>query len=450
LSGIESHVSALLEICDEVEIEDPIEVFGPQIVLDLGEGSSIHDDEPTVEVPGVVPTVKIEEGDSFVKIIISAEEMKKDQAEGTGTEPVPEDVILKREGQAVGTGEPVLDLDRSGEEPDLMDVDSAVRTGKVPVREILKTGIGAVSVSKEAGERTGGEPVLEEAVGESRSALDPKHPAETPSGDEPRKKRVKTLAGRTDLPWVRKLKDLKAKTSSSSQKSPPKQPSQPTRKSYRLAAQGIRSSSINQGPPVIEEIPSSSEGSPAPTPAPATEPLESHVLGSEQASTENSPHQTPALKPVLKRKAEEQPSPATKSPAKPSGKRVKTAMAPSPKLEKFQKRGVVRGKLVKVSYFQEQGLEVFLDQLKAQGWYELFTNTQMGCSQPDVAEFYANVALVGNVLTSTVNGVLIEVNAQALGVILGVPATGFDLYVREDKSLVSKARLLELAQHLSQ
>ena len=31
-----------------------------------------------------------------------------------------------------------------------------------------------------------------------------------------------------------------------------------------------------------------------------------------------------------------------------------------------------------------------------------------------------------------------------------MPATGFDLYVREDKSLLSKARLLELAQHLSQ
>ena len=111
---------------------------------------------------------------------------------------------------------------------------------------------------------------------------------------------------------------------------------------------------------------------------------------------------------------------------------------------------MVRGKLVKVSYFQEQGLEVLLDKLKAQGWYELFTNTQMGCSQPDVAEFYANVALSGEVLTSTVNGVLIEVDAQALGVILGVPATGSDLYVREDKSILSKARLLELAQHLSQ
>ena len=60
-----------------------------------------------------------------------------------------------------------------------------------------------------------------------------------------------------------------------------------------------------------------------------------------------------------------------------------------------------------------------MDKLKAQGWYEVFTNTQMGCSQPDVVEFYANVALSGDVLTSTVNGVLIEVNAQALRVILG-------------------------------
>ena len=149
---------------------------------------------------------------------------------------------------------------------------------------------------------------------------------------------------------------------------------------------------------MIEEIPSSSEGSPVRDPAPAEEHPESPVLASEQASTENSHHKSTTPNPVLKRKAEEQPSPATKSPAKPSGKRVKTEVAPSPKLEKFQKRGVVRGKLVRVSYFQEQGLEVFLEKLRAQGWLELFTNTQMGCSQPDVAEFYANVALSGDVL----------------------------------------------------
>ena len=72
---------------------------------------------------------------------------------------------------------------------------------------------------------------------------------------------------------------------------------------------------------------------------------------------------------------------------------------------------------------------MFLDKLKAQGWFELFTNTQLGCSQPDVVEFYANVSLSEGVLSSTVNGVLIEVDARALGVILGVPASGFDLYV---------------------
>jgi len=67
-----------------------------------------------------------------------------------------------------------------------------------------------------------------------------------------------------------------------------------------------------------------------------------------------------------------------------------------------------------------------------------------------VAEFCANVTVSDALITSTVNGVLIKVDARALGVILGVPATGFDLYVREDKSLLSKAKLLELAQHLSQ
>ena len=54
---------------------------------------------------------------------------------------------------------------------------------------------------------------------------------------------------------------------------------------------------------------------------------------------------------------------------------------------------------------------MFLDKLMAQVWFELFTNTRLGCSQPDVAEFYANVSVSGGVLSSTVNGVLIEVDA---------------------------------------
>jgi len=118
---------------------------------------------------------------------------------------------------------------------------------------------------------------------------------------------------------------------------------------------------------VIEEILSSSEGSPIRTPETAAVPQGSPVLESEQASTENSPKQTPIPQPVLKRKAEAQLSPSPKSAAEPSAERAKSKVAPSPKLEKFLKRGVVRRKLVKVSYFQEQGLEVFLDKLKAQG-----------------------------------------------------------------------------------
>jgi len=92
----------------------------------LGEGSSINDGEPPVEVPGVVPTVVVEEEDSSIKILISGKEMKTDQAEGTGIELVPQDAELSKEGQAVGTGKSVLDVDRSGGAPDLMDVDPAV------------------------------------------------------------------------------------------------------------------------------------------------------------------------------------------------------------------------------------------------------------------------------------------------------------------------------------
>ena len=38
-------------ICEEIESEDPIEVVKPQFDLDLGEGSSINDEEPPVECP---------------------------------------------------------------------------------------------------------------------------------------------------------------------------------------------------------------------------------------------------------------------------------------------------------------------------------------------------------------------------------------------------------------
>jgi len=71
--------------------------------------------EPPV-VAGVAPTEVV---------VFSGKKMVRNQAEGTGAEPVPEAVELKREGQTVGTEEPVLEVDRSGEEPDLMEVDQA-------------------------------------------------------------------------------------------------------------------------------------------------------------------------------------------------------------------------------------------------------------------------------------------------------------------------------------
>jgi len=58
--------------------------------------------------------------------------------------------------------------------------------------------------------------------------------------------------------------------------------------------------------------------------------------------------------------------------------------------ENFLQKFVVGGKVVKVSYFQEQGLGVFLETLEAQGWLELFTDPKRGCSVPDLAEFYAH------------------------------------------------------------
>ena len=53
-------------------------------------------------------------------------------------------------------------------------------------------------------------------------------------------------------------------------------------------------------------------------------------------------------------------------------------------------------------------------------------------------------------MTSEVNGKRMCFDAKKLGEILGVLATSFDIYVREDKSVLGNARLLELSQRLSQ
>ena len=53
-------------------------------------------------------------------------------------------------------------------------------------------------------------------------------------------------------------------------------------------------------------------------------------------------------------------------------------------------------------------------------------------------------------VTSEVNGKKLRFKAKDLGAILGVPAEGFDVYVREDNIMLGIARLLQLTQTLSQ
>ena len=53
-------------------------------------------------------------------------------------------------------------------------------------------------------------------------------------------------------------------------------------------------------------------------------------------------------------------------------------------------------------------------------------------------------------VTSTIGDKEVQFDSRSLGEILGVPSHGFDVYVREDKSVLGTARLLELSQRLSQ
>ena len=159
--GVELGYLEILEIVDETNLE-VCEVFvGPQIELDLGEGNSIHDVEPVIEVPGVVPTVVVEEEDSSVELI-SVKETISDQAEGTGGVPVPNDVQMVEAAEAIGTGVPVpSSSDRSGAVPDPMKIVDHVRTGEVPVLEEAVEGIGSEPVPEVGVDRTGVAPVHE-------------------------------------------------------------------------------------------------------------------------------------------------------------------------------------------------------------------------------------------------------------------------------------------------
>ena len=125
-------------------------------------------------------------------------------------------------------------------------------------------------------------------------------------------------------------------------------------------------------------------------------------------------------------------------------KKVRKNRIPAGKYEYFLQTVVVWGKTVKVSYFQEQRLGVFLEKLEAHGWLELFTNTKRCCSVPELAEFYANCVVTNGMVTSTINSCQLRFDVGDLGELLRVSSEGFNVYVRDDKSVLGDERLLEL------
>ena len=140
-----------------------LKVFGPQIELDLGTGSSIHDlGEPPIEA--------VEEVHELVDIGDTFEEGKCDVEMRTG------DMLVHR----VEAGDSLFE-DYLG--------DAFEKVGEINLEKIPQTP---------------SEPVLTIPSGE------------TPTTGEPRRKRIKTLAERTDLPWVRKMLAQQTQTSPSS------------------------------------------------------------------------------------------------------------------------------------------------------------------------------------------------------------------------------------------
>jgi len=91
------------------------------------------------------------------------------------------------------------------------------------------------------------------------------------TGEGQKRKRIKVLVGRTDLPVVHQFMAMQAKASSSpsqSKSTTPKTTPKPSRKSYKLASQRtprtVKSAGPSKQQPIlVEEIVSSPESSPA-------------------------------------------------------------------------------------------------------------------------------------------------------------------------------------------
>ena len=116
---LESNYTEILEICGEIDEEEQLEVFGPQIELNFKNPTDVG--EPPIEVTGVAPTGVVEaEEESSVEVLearASVEKEMRDQAVRTGDEPVRETVE-----------------ERTGTEPVLEDVEMG--TGDMAVHDM--------------------------------------------------------------------------------------------------------------------------------------------------------------------------------------------------------------------------------------------------------------------------------------------------------------------------
>ena len=232
--------------------------------------------------------------------------------------------------------------------------------------------------------------------------------------------------------------------------------SPPSRKSARLAFQSSPCTS-KPSAPFIQEISSSSTEGFSSSDSENTSfkqgrPVFFDILEEQapQKSSKPSVKPSPAKSTVPRKPRTAPPSTATSSVPPPKRPKLATPSPMSDMHAQLLKRNVVRGKVINERFFEEQGLGVFLTKLRAQGWLDLFANTQLGCSVPELAEFYANCEVTEGVVTSLVSGQGIKVDAPTLGKILGVPSQGFAVYVREDKTALEPARLLEVSKRLSQ
>jgi len=145
LSELKSNYVEILEICDEIKKEEHLEVFGPQIELNLENSSDMG--EPAVEVAGVAPTVVVVEEEYSVEVLEASafvEKETEDQAVRTRDEPIlevvkkktsVEPVLMEVEEVRIGD-EPVREAEelRTGEEPVPIDVE--LGTGDIPVRDV--------------------------------------------------------------------------------------------------------------------------------------------------------------------------------------------------------------------------------------------------------------------------------------------------------------------------